>query len=68
MLAYINQDNAVANAASKNGSSEEVAALAGQINEYDDHQIHWQSQQYKYKGLTKISKAYGESETITEQI
>ena len=68
MLAYINQDNAVANAASKNGSSEEVAALAQQINEYDDHQIHWQSQQYKYKGLTKISKVYGDSETITEQI
>ena len=63
MLAYINQDNAVANAAAKNGSSDEVAALAGEVRQYDDHQIHWQSQQY----LTKISKAYGESETIVEQ-
>lgn len=67
MLAYINQDNAVANAASKNGSSEEVAALASEINSYDDHQIEWKSQQYKYKGLAKISKAYGVSETIEEQ-
>ena len=68
MLAYINQDNAVANAASRNGSSEEVAALARQINNYDDHQIEWKSQKYKYKGLTKISKAYGENEVIQEQV
>ena len=67
MLAYINQDNAVANAASKNGSSPEVAALAGQVRTYDDHQIEWKSQKYKYKGLANISKAYGESETISEQ-
>ena len=66
MLAYINQDNAVANAAHKNGSSAEAAALAGEVRQYDDHQINWQSQQYKYKGLSKISKAYGDSETITE--
>lgn len=67
MLAYINETNAVANAAAKNGSSSEVAALAGQINSYDDHQIEWDSQKYKYKGLTKISKAYGETEVIAEQ-
>ena len=67
MLAHINQNDAVANAASKNGSSEEVAALARDIRSYDDHQINWDSQVYKYKGLTKISKAYGESETIAEQ-
>lgn len=68
MLAYINQDNAVANAASKNGSSEAVAALAGQIRNYDDHQIEWKSQKYKYKGLAKISKAYGENEIISDQV
>ena len=67
MLAHINQNDAVANAASKNGSSPEVAALAREITSYDDHQIHWDSQKYKYSGLTKISKAYGESETISEQ-
>lgn len=67
MLAHINQTDAVANAASKNGSSEEVAALAKDVHTYDDHQIHWDSQKYKYKGLAKISKAYGESETINEQ-
>ena len=67
MLAYLNEDNAVANAAAKNGSSPEVAALASDINNYDDHQIEWNSQRYKHKGLTKISKAYGVSETITEQ-
>ena len=64
MLAYINQDNAVANAASKNGSSPEVAALASEIKSYDDYQVEWKSQQYKYKGISKISKAYGENETI----
>lgn len=68
MLAYINEDHAVANAASKNGSSPEVAALAQDIQSYDDHQIEWKSQKYKYKGLAKISKAYGETEVITEQM
>ena len=68
MLAHINQNDAVANAASINGSSSEVAALAKEINNYDDHQIEWKSQKYKYKGLAKISKAYGETETIEEQI
>lgn len=67
MLAHINQNDAVANAASKNGSSPEVAALAKDVRTYDDHQINWDSQKYKYKGLAKISKAYGESETIAEQ-
>ena len=68
MLAHINADGAVANAASKNGSNAEVAALAQQITSYDDHQINWDSQKYKYKGLSKISKGYGEIETIQEQI
>lgn len=67
MLAYINQDDAVAKAAAINGSSPEVATLAGEIHSYDDHQIEWKSQQYKYKGLAKISKAYGETEVIQEQ-
>ena len=67
MLAYINEDSAVANANAKNGSSQEAAALAQQIRTYDDHQIEWDSQKYKYKGLSKISKAYGEAETIREQ-
>lgn len=64
MLAYINQDGAVANAAGKIGTMEEAAALAGQVRSYDDHQIEWDSQAYKFKGLQKISKAYGENETV----
>ncbi len=67
MLAYVNQDKAVANAASKNGSNAAVAGLASEITSYDDHQIHYDSQDYKYKGLAKISKAYGKTETITDQ-
>ena len=64
MLAFINENDAVANAASINGSSNEVANLAKQIQSYDENQIEWKSQKYKYKGLSKISKAYGETETI----
>ena len=44
------------------------AAQAATIRTYDDHQIHYDSQKYKYKGLSKISKAYGETEVIKEQI
>ena len=62
MLAYINEDNAVANANSINGSSEEVAALARGVNSYDDYQVNWDSQRHNYKGLSRISKAYGETE------
>lgn len=62
MLAYINETSAVANAASKNGSSPEVASLASQIRTYDDHQIGWDSGKHKYAGLAKVAKAYGETE------
>lgn len=58
MLAFINEDDAVANAASRNGSNSEVAELARQINNYDDNQIEWQSPKYQYKGLSRIEKAY----------
>lgn len=64
MLAHINEDSAVANAASKLGTSPEVAAQAATMKTYDDYQIEWDSQKYKYKGLTKISKAYGETEKL----
>ena len=67
MLAHISETGAVANAASKNGSAAQVAELASQVTSYADHQIHYDSQNYKYKGLTKISKAYGENEVIAEQ-
>lgn len=66
MLAHINDTGAVANANGINGSSESVAALAREINTYDDHQINWNSQKQVYKGLSNISKAYGETETVTE--
>lgn len=59
MLAHINQDNAVYNANSKNGSSDEAAALAASVSTYDDYQINWDSQKYDYTGLNKIDKIYG---------
>ena len=59
MLAYINETNAVANAAAKGGSGAAVAGLASEINTYDDHQIEWDSQKAKYKGTSRIAKAYG---------
>lgn len=62
MLAHINQDNAVYNANSKNGSSDEAAALAASISKYDENQIDWDSQKFKYTGLSKIGKIYGETE------
>lgn len=62
MLAHINQDNAVYNANSKNGSSDEAAALAASISKYDENQIDWDSQKFKYTGLSKIAKIYGETE------
>lgn len=62
MLAYINEENAVYNANTKNGSSQEAAALAASISQYDENQIEWDSQKYQYTGLSKIAKAYGETE------
>lgn len=59
MLAYINQDNAVYNANLKNGSSDEAAALAAQVNKHDEYAINWDSQKYDYTGLSKIDKIYG---------
>lgn len=61
MLAYINEDNAVANAASALGSSnsQTVAGLAKQVTSYDEYQVNWDSQKENYKGLSRISKAYG---------
>lgn len=67
MLAFINETDAVEKAANKTGVNSEAAALAGQINTYDPHQIEWDSQKYKYKGLANISERYGEHETIVEQ-
>lgn len=64
MLAHISETDAVANAASKNGSSKATASLAKQVKTYDDHQIEYNSQKFKYKGLGKISQAYGENEKI----
>ena len=71
MLAHINEENAVFNAASKlatavsGDSYKEVAELAGQIKDYSEHQINWDSQKNNYAGLAKISKAYGENESTT---
>lgn len=62
MLAYINEANAVANAARKDGSGEAVAELANQINNYHEHQIEWDSQKYKYKGVPNIARGYNEIE------
>ena len=62
MLAYVNQDNAVANATGALGSSSKAAALAEEITSYDPNQINWDSQKNQYKGLSKISKAYGGNE------
>ncbi len=66
MLAFVNEDNAVANATSVQGLTK-ASALAKGITQYDTHQINLQSPKYKYTGITNISKAYGETETIEEQ-
>ena len=56
--------NAVANAAAKNGSSKKLQLLL-EINTMMI--IRFMGFSEVYKGLTKISKAYGETETITEE-
>lgn len=66
MLAYINEDNAVANATANgdSGFSPAAATLAKQIQSYDttntgdDAQMHWDSQKYQYKGYQTIEKGY----------
>lgn len=65
MLANINQENAVANAASKRyGSGDIVTTTAKEIKNYidADKQIGLQSQKYLYKGLKNISDTYGDKE------
>ena len=62
MLAHISETDAVANAASKNGSSTATASLAKQVKTYDENQIQYNSQKFKYSGISKISHAYGENE------
>lgn len=62
-LAYINEDNAVKNAAlGRYGQRQnEIATVAGQVQDYDDYQVKWDSQKYDYKGLKTVDKIYDES-------
>lgn len=57
MLAHLNEDGAVANAATKNSSNTEVVELAKQVNTYDEYQIHYDSQKFQYKGIGLIDEA-----------
>jgi hypothetical protein len=54
MLAHVSEDNAVANAATKLGNANYVAGIASTVNNYAEHQIHYDSQKFQYKGLEKI--------------
>ena len=68
MLAHISESGAVAGAAKGiYGENSKIGALANQVVTQDEHPIHYDSQNYMYKGLSNIAKAYGEDEVITQQ-
>ena len=63
MLAYINETDAVANANTINGSSKNAAAVAAEINSYNEYQNILDSTDYHYQGLDKIDAVYEDSVT-----
>lgn len=58
MLAYINEANAVYNASTVNGVSENAKSVAGGIKNYAKDQVHPDSNEYHYKGLDVIDSVY----------
>ena len=58
MLAYINETDAVANANTMNGSSTNAAAVAAEINSYNEYQAVLSSKDYHYQGLDTIDSVY----------
>lgn len=61
MLAYINENDAVANANLINGSSAKAASVAKEIQNYSPEQVHPDSWEFHYQGLDKIDKVYANS-------
>ena len=58
MLAYISEDDAVANASTVNGVSSNAAAVAAEIKDYAADQVHVDSNEYNYAGLGLIENVY----------
>ena len=60
MLAYINEEGAVAGAADATYGSHDttIRTLANEVKTFDKHQIHWDAQTTKYKGLDSIDNRY----------
>lgn len=60
MLAYINEPEAVSNAAGKlnAANASTIAGLAKEVTSYSDNQINWNSQTHAYKGVNDMAKVY----------
>lgn len=67
VLSYINENNAVANANTVNGSSKATVAVASEVKSYAKDQIHPDSESYKYKGFDKIESYYSDAVTQNTQ-
>ncbi len=65
MLAYIHENNAVANASKVNGTSSKGRAAVETINSYASEQVHPDSNTYHYQGLDAIDDYYGVDTTST---
>jgi len=65
MLAYISEDDAVANANSVNGSSKNALAVAKEIKSYSNNQVINDSNTYQYAGLSLIENVY--KDAVVEQ-
>ena len=61
LLAYINENNAVANATNLNGSTKEAASVAKSIKSYASDQVHPDSNEYLYDGFNKVDQVYKQS-------
>lgn len=64
MLAYIHENDAVANASLLNGSSKNTVAAASEIKSYASEQIHPDSNTYHYQGLDTIDGVYEDARQV----
>lgn len=64
MLAYIHENDAVANASLLNGSSKNTIAAASEIKSYAEEQIHPDSNTYHYIGLDAIDQVYDDARSV----
>lgn len=67
MLAYISEDEAVAKASTVNGVSVNAQAVAAEIKDYSDNQVHVDSNEYQYAGLGLIENVYSNAVTTNTQ-